>query len=425
MAGISLALYTAEQSLLNTQTELATSSNNISNANTPGYARETAVQTENPQTWTTPGWMGTGASITNIAQARDNFLEQQLMNATTGDSQYTSLASQLATVQTTASDSGANGISQALGNFFDAWSSLAQNPANSSEQSQVYSTAQNLASSIQSTQSQLGSMGGQITSQVADTVTQANSLINQIAQLNKSVQCASPLSQPNTLIDQRYAAMDSLSKLIPVTFANNTDGTVDVSTIENGSAVNLVSGQTVAAQISSTSAIGGGQFGGLLQAQNNLNSYMTQFDNFADTLSGEVDSVSTLPVFSGTSASTITANSGFLSGKSSSQLAAIAQNMSGLQDTAVSFPDGGSSTLQQYLGAIQQTIGTDTQQANSEQSFYDSLKSQLQAQQQSVSGVSLDEEMVNVIQFQQIYQAAAKVITTTSSLLSTAINMVQ
>ena len=73
MAGLALTLNIAEQSLLNSQTELATSSNNISNANTPGYAVETAEQKENPATWTTSGWMGAGASITTVTQARDNF----------------------------------------------------------------------------------------------------------------------------------------------------------------------------------------------------------------------------------------------------------------------------------------------------------------------------------------------------------------
>jgi flagellar hook-associated protein FlgK len=70
-------------------------------------------------------------------------------------------------------------------------------------------------------------------------------------------------------------------------------------------------------------------------------------------------------------------------------------------------------------------VGDDVQTANDNQKFYDSLKSELQTQQQSVSGVSVDEELVNIIKFQQIYEAAAKVVQTTATLMSTAINMVQ
>jgi flagellar hook-associated protein 1 FlgK len=76
------------------------------------------------------------------------------------------------------------------------------------------------------------------------------------------------------------------------------------------------------------------------------------------------------------------------------------------------------------LSNIQEQIGNDTQQATTNSNFYQALQTQLQNQQQSYSGVSLDEEMVNIIQDQQIYQAAAKVIETASSLLSTVISMV-
>jgi flagellar hook-associated protein 1 FlgK len=427
MASLALTLNTAEQTLLNTQTELATSSNNISNASTPGYAEETAVQTENPAISTMSGWLGTGASITTVTQARDNFVEQQLMNAMTSDSQYSSLASQLTTIQSTASDSGNTGISEALGNFFNAWSTLAQDPTGSSEQTAVYSAAHNLVSAIQSTYDQLNQIGGQIPGQISSTVTQANSLISQIATLNTDILRSSAVSQPNNLIDQRYEAMDSLAKLIPVTFSTNSDGTVNVNTTEVGSSVNLISGTTVAATISSTSGISGGELGGLLQAQTSLNGYLQQFNAFVGALGNQINTVSGLSVASGSTASSISMSSNFLSGLTSTQLGAIAQNMSNLQDNTVSFsyPSGSSSTLQGYLDSIQQTIGTDVQDANNNQSFYDSLKSQLQTQQQSISGVSLDQEMVSVIQYQQIYQAAAKVIQTASTLMSTAINMVQ
>jgi flagellar hook-associated protein 1 FlgK len=76
------------------------------------------------------------------------------------------------------------------------------------------------------------------------------------------------------------------------------------------------------------------------------------------------------------------------------------------------------------LSNIQQTVGDDVQQASSNQSFYDSLQTQLQTQQQSVSGVSVDQEMVNVIQDQQVYEEAAKVVETVDTLMGAVISMV-
>ena len=122
-------------------------------------------------------------------------------------------------------------------------------------------------------------------------------------------------------------------------------------------------------------------------------------------------------------ASSITASTSFLSG-TSADVSSCAQAMADLQDSQVSFSDGITATLEQYLSNIQQTVGDDVQQANNNQSFYDALQSQLQMQQQSVSGVSTDQEMINVIQDQQIYEEAAKVVETVSNLMSSVISMV-
>ncbi len=428
--GLSVALNTAAQTLLNTQLELATSSNNISNASTPGYAVETAVQTDNPAIQKPFGWLGTGAGITQITQARDSFLEQQLMNAMTDDSQYTSLSSALTSIQSACSDSGVNGISSALGNFFDSWSTLAQDPTNLANQTAVYSAAQNLASAVNSTYTQLNQIAAQIPGQLQDTVNQANTLIDQIAQLNISIaKTGTPTNQANALIDQRYQAMDSLAQLIPVSFSQDpATGMVTVNTTDASGSLTVVSGGT-GTNITTSSTITGGRLGGLLTAQTDLNGYVNQLNDFASTLISQVNSITGAnggpAVFSGTDASSITASTNFLSGQTSSSLTSSAQAMADLQDSQVTFSDGTTSTLEQYLSNIQQTVGGDVQQANNNRRFYDSLKSQLQTQQQSVSGVSLDEEMIKIIQDQQIYEAAAKVVETVSSLMTTVIGMVQ
>ena len=430
MGGLTLTLNTAKQTLLNTQLEIQTASNNISNASTTGYSVETAVQTENPAIPTTFGWLGTGATVTQITQARDNFLEQQLMNATTEDSQYTSLSSELTAIQAACSDSGSTGISSALGSFFDSWSTLAQDPTNLSDQTGVYSAAQNLAGAVNSTYNQLNQIATQIPGQIQDTVDQANTLIDRIAQLNTAIaQSGTSTNQANGLKDERYQAMDNLAQLIPVSFSQDpSTGMVTVSTTDADGSLTVVSGGT-GTNITTSSTITGGQLGGLLTAQTDLNGYIDQLNDFTSTLISQVNSITRAngvpDVFNGSDASSITASTTFLSGQTSAALSSTAQAMADLQDTQVSFSDGSNSTLQEYLSNIQQTVGDDVQQAGNNQSFYDSLQSQLQTQQQSVSGVSLDEEMVNVIQYQQIYEAAAKVVQTASTLMSTAINMVQ
>jgi flagellar hook-associated protein FlgK len=431
MAGLTLTLNTAGQTLQNTQTEIATSSNNISNASSTGYSRQTAVQTDNPAILTASGWLGTGANVSQITQARDRFLEQKLMDSTTQDSQYTSLSSELTTIQAVCTDSGSNGISLTLGNFFNSWSTLAQDTANLSNQTGVYSAAQSLASALKSTYNQLNQIAvTDVPGQIQDTVDQANKLIDQIAELNTAIaKNETPNFQANTLRDQRYQAMDDLAKLIPVSFSQDSStGAFTVNTTDASGQLTVVSGGT-ATHIAADSTITGGQLGGLLTAQTDLSGYTSQLNDFASTLISEVNSIAKSnggsDVFSGTDASSITASTTFLNGLTSSQLSTLSQSMADLQDSQVTFSSGSQTTLEEFLSNIQQTVGDDVQTANDNQKFYDSLKSELQTQQQSVSGVSVDEELVNIIKFQQIYEAAAKVVQTTATLMSTAINMVQ
>ena len=434
MAGLSLTLNTAEQSLLNTQTELQVSSNNISNASNTWYAREVADQTANPDVERTYGWLGTGASVSQITQVRNQYLEGQLMNANSDYSLYSGLASQLQSIQSAASDSGTSGISEALGTFWNAWDTLSQDPSDVSSQSAVYQAAQNVASTIQSTYSRLNEIGtNEISGQIQDTVNQANSLIDQIAQLNTSIvqaQAETGGDEANGLIDQRYKAMDSLSQLIPVSFSTAANGMVTVTTNVTSGPATIVSGGT-ATPITTSWTITGGQLGGLLQAQTDLDGYMSQLNTFTSSLVSEVNYLSTTnggkDVFSDTAgqeASTINAYTTFLKGPTSAQLSSAAVSIANLQDVSLNFSDGTTGTLENYLSKIQENIGNDVQQANTNASDSQALQTQLQSQQQSVSGVSIDEEMVHIIQYQQVYQAAAKVVETTSSLMNTAISMV-
>jgi len=222
--------------------------------------------------------------------------------------------------------------------------------------------------------------------------------------------------------------MDNLSQLIPVSFSTGSSGMVTVTTNEASGPVTIVSGGT-ATDISTSSTVTGGQLGGLLQAQTDLNGYMTDLNTFASSLISQVNHLHNAnggpDVFTGTDASSITASTTFLSGQSSADEGSRALAIANLQDSQITFSDGSTGTLQNYLSNIQEQIGNDTQQATDNSNFYQALQTELQNQQQSYSGVSLDEEMVNVIQDQQVYQAAAKVVETVSSLMSTVISMVQ
>jgi flagellar hook-associated protein FlgK len=93
-----------------------------------------------------------------------------------------------------------------------------------------------------------------------------------------------------------------------------------------------------------------------------------------------------------------------------------------MQDESIAGLDGAS--FGEFLSNSQHKVGSRQNEAQSKAEFFGSLVSELETQQQSVSGVSLDEEMVEVLKNQQVYQAAAKIIQQTSALLQGVIEMV-
>lgn len=430
MAGLTLTLETGKSTLLNTQVQIQTASHNIANADNTAYARQQVALTANAAYLTMGAYIGTGASVSQITQLRDQFLEQRLMNATSDQSRAQTLASELEQIQSALTDDGTTGISGALGDFWDSWDLLAQNPGGVSEQTAVYQTAQNLADAIRSAYERLDSIAtDDIPGKIEDTVAEANTLIDRIADLNQAIAemevCG---ATANDLRDLRYQALVELSELIPVQYSEDDQGMVTLGTTDEDGGVSLVSGATIT-HITTEDTISGGKLGGLREAAEDLDGYLDRLDDFAGNLISQVNSIhgqdGGAAVFTGTDASTITASTDFLDGVTASDESGRAQAMANLQDTKITFDDGRQATLGDYLGDIQGEIGSDTEQAISEAEYNEALRSQLETQQQSVSGVSLDEEMVNVLQFQQIYQAAAKVISTAAQLLSTVINMVE
>jgi len=451
MAGLSLTLATAKSTLMNTQVQMQVTSNNIANAENTSYARQKAVLTTNLSIQTHAGWLGTGASVDSIIQMRDGYIEQSLLNSMSGESQYNTLTTQLTIAQASFSDDGSTGISQALGDFWDAWDTLVQNPEGITEQAVVYSATESLVQDIRATYDDLDALANtQLPEQMEGTTDEANSLLEQIAELNLQImRNESSGYSANNLRDTRYQALKDLAEIVPIKFSQETNGSVTVSFSENGTSVTLVSGaQTNATPLQyndgtgevtftaydggttlTTDTVSGGELGGLMTAQDDIQDYMERLNEFTSTLIEQVNGIynpTSDPaepfVFTGSDAGDIAMSADFLDGLNSSELSDRALLISNLQDQEVSFTSS-TTRFSDYLADIQSQIGSDTEDAETKVDYYEALRSELESQQQSVSGVSLDEEMVDLLKHQQVYQAAAKIIKTTVEMLNTILDI--
>jgi flagellar hook-associated protein 1 FlgK len=282
---------TAVSGLVAFQNALAVTSNNIANANTPGYSVESPQLTSRPPYSNGGLAIGNGVDVTSIGRAYNQFAVAQLRagNGSLGQQNaYLGVANQV----DNAIGSSTNGVSAALTAFFNSWQTLASNPTSTSNRQQVLSQAQSLASTINQTAAQLEQLTSSTNGQIQSTVANINSLASEIGQLNQTitVQTATDAGQPpNTLLDQRDQLLTQLSSLTTVKTTTEANGAIDVFV---GSGQGLVVGNQVtqlgtrvnpydATQLDVTlgtgpgqqvitSSMGGGELGGLLQASSQL-----------------------------------------------------------------------------------------------------------------------------------------------------------
>ncbi|HEY8023032.1 MAG TPA: flagellar hook-associated protein FlgK [Burkholderiaceae bacterium] len=215
-----------QSALAAAQLGLATTSNNIANASTPGYNREQILQTEAGGQNTGSGFIGAGANVQSIQRLYNSFLATQQNNA---QSQYSSLNTnytQISQINNMFANSTA-GLSPSIQSFFNSIQTASSNPSAASSRETVLTSAQALASQFQSTSAQLSQISDGINTQLGSTVQSINNYATQIASLNQSIQDAEASNAgqpPNSLLDQRDQAVTSLSQLTGVTIVNQGSG---------------------------------------------------------------------------------------------------------------------------------------------------------------------------------------------------------
>jgi flagellar hook-associated protein 1 FlgK len=413
------------------QAGLDTTGNNIDNASTTGYSEEVVnVDISTPQEiaaesgdGVTQTQLGTGVDVASITRQRDTYLDAgyRAQNAILGFN--TQSATSLGDAQTQFAEPSSSALSGQLSTFWSDWSSLANNPSSSSARQTLVDDATTLTQSFGNLYSQLSSLQSQASAQyssITGSGGQLSQLANQIASLNGAIANAIQGGQsPNTLEDQRDSALDTLSGLGQTTVTNEPDGTVTVNFGDASSP--LVSGTTVNWPQTITSATGG-QLGALLDASSatgQIGTYMSSLNTVANDLATSVNDISTgTPFFSGSTASTIAV------AVTPSQVQTSSTGSSGGNDVAQAIAALQGGSADQAYDALVTQVGDDVQNAQNGQSTQQAIVTALQDQRESVSGVSLDEEMTNMITYQRGYQASAQTLSTLNQVLQTLISQV-
>ena len=203
---------------------LTTTSQNISNASTPGYTVGAPVYSEASGQYTGSGFLGNGVNVTTVQRNYSQFLSTQLNNAQSTNS---SLSANYAMVSQLNNMVGSptGGISAAITSYFTALQTVANGPNTLSSRQSAISSAQTLASQINAAGTQYDQLRQSVNTQLTTAVASINTLAKQIADLNGQISQASGQGQPpNQLLDQRDKAVSDLSQLVGVSVVQNSSG---------------------------------------------------------------------------------------------------------------------------------------------------------------------------------------------------------
>jgi len=453
MSSLNASLSTALSGLLVEQGALQVTTNNVANVNTPGYSREVPVLVSSDPVVVSPLTFGTGVTLQDVQSITDPILSSQIQQQTQAQGQYSALASALQQTQVNFTTSS-NDIGTEISNFFDSINQLSTDPSDLSLRQGVLTAADNLATSFNTAANNLTQQQSSLDLSAVQTVGQINQLTQQIAGLNAQVSNLQNVGEnAGTFVDQRTEAINQLSALVDVSVIP-TGNTLTLTTA-NGAP--LVTGQEsfqLTTQTNSaglhdiysqgndiTSEITSGQLGGTLQARDQeIPSIKSQLDTLAAGLANAVNTVQAGGYDLNGDAGTNLFNPPPASGVGAaaslsvaitdpSLIAASSDGTVGSNGNAQAMyalssqPLINSQSPSNYYSGIVFNVGNDAANASAEESASSLVVQQLNDQLSSVSGVSLDEEAANMVQYQDAYQASAQVITTINDMMYTVINM--
>jgi len=531
-------LYTAQKNL-------DTVSHNITNATTPGYSRQQAVQSASRplSVLDGTGMVGTGSEVKTVARIRDEYLDFKFWSENTAGGEWSKKAELLSEIEGTFNEPSSSGFVTIMNEFFNAYQELAKDPSSSSVRALVREKGFTLSNYFNNTATHFEKLQEDINDMVRISVNQINSLASQIQQLNKQIYNFEIQGQSaNDLRDSRTLLVDQLSKMIniqatEVSYGKLPNGAEDIHfqiTVsgkslvdhfnmsklsleqrqsklneedagnlyevkwEDGNSINITGGElrglldvrdgkdgALSADGDSKSPI----YRGIPYYQMKLNEFVRTFamafnegyipDNngILTDYAGHVDgygydaditgpgisptgirfftmfgennkAISSSKLIEGVSTVTPpgTVNSDIVSKYSNitaKNFTVSSDVMNNIDNVATSDKPGENGNInvlnkimeirsnqnlfyegapEDFMKSLVAGLGIDSQQATRFKSSQDTIVQQVDNRRMSVSGVELNEEMTNMVKFQQAYNAAAKMITTMSEVYDTLIN---
>ncbi len=438
------------------QYAMSVTGHNIANANTEGYRRQEPVFIAGDPLIAGAGIptvgapkVGTGVQVETVQRAQTDFIDGQIRSSTQSLGLWNSKNESLQQVESFLSEPSDSGLSSTLNEFWNAWEDLAATPESQAPRAAVVNSGTTLADQIKKLHSDLVDVQTQANDTINTSVDDINRISHEIAKINSQIRSTSDGNfVTNDLLDRRDLLVEQLSQYAQIETHGDSGADMIVSIggkalVQGDHAAELTTdigteGKTAVKWADDGSDVNftGGSMNGLLDIRDNVvQGYITSLNSITQAIITNTNEIHSSgkgldgrvgDFFTGTDASNISVADDLIA-KPSSVAASesgtsgdntIAVQISNLRDSKVF----GSETISDKYDAMVSSIASDADEAKLRSGTQDLSLKQLKTQRESVAGVSLDEEMANMIKFQQAYNASARILTTINEMIDTVVN---
>ena len=452
------------------QKQLEITSHNMANASTEGYSRQRGeMTTTQPFTYPafnrvqTAGQMGTGVEVTAVMRIRDELIDDQIHRETTISGYWESRQTMLDEMELIVNEPSDFNIRTAVDSFWKSIQGVANNATSIPARSVLRQDTLTMTELIRQDYQRMKSLRNVANERIKEQVNHINAFAGKIAMLNDQISKVTVMNDhANDLMDQRDLLIQELSEMVKVSKTTDRFNRVNISI--NGIALvqDITANKIVVepdqsdegmvklvwADLGREVDVLGGSLKGLLEVRDqDLPEFLNHLDNFAKTLIAEVNSCHRLGYgldestnvnfFSGTGAADIDLSddikdieNGLNRIAASSSIVDTEEGLEGnnhvMKEIYQIFDqrllNNSTATMGEYIGAVVADLGEKTNAAKVKFEGQTRLIASLDERRESVCGVSLDEEMTNMVRFQHGYNAAARIISTMDEMLDVIVN---
>lgn len=421
MSGLLSTLNTAKSGMNVSQVAIQTTSHNISNINTPGYSRQRVNQSASSP-YSMPGknsnfgagQIGTGAQIDDVTRIRNSFYDYQYRSESHQYGNTSVKYEYFKNIEGIFNEPSDTAISSSLNSFFNSWSELSKDPQSSGVKSVVIENGKYLSNSINSAFKRLESLEEGLDKQSEYIMDEVNSMLSQLDKLEKNIKIIQGSGKsPNDFLDQRDQLLDNLS------FKLNINDKDVKATLKKAYDAN---GKVTLDDLTKSGVKISGELEGTLSMKQEINKYKEGLKQLSNTITSNVNDAAGQEIFKAKDGELISINPEMLQEPEKINVTAdIALKVYELKSEKVNI-NGKDMTINTFYNSMIQNLGQSSAAVIRDESNQSKLLENIDSSRSSVSGVSLDEEMISLVQLQHTYSANAKVMSTIDSLLDVVVN---